>query len=1069
MGVEFRLLGELAIDADGQPVAIRGRRLQTILAVLLVEANRAVSTEQLIDRVWGAEKLPERPANALQTQLTLLRRALRPVAGVGIRWQSSGYRLSVDEQSVDLQRFRDLLAAAYAAPDDERAAPLFERALGLWRGEPFATLDAPWLNAVRTTLVRERFAARLELADIRLRRGQHAALLASITELAGEWPLDERLAGQVMLVLHRCGRSADALQHYQRTRELLREELGIDPGSSLRQLHEQILRGQADRPASPTPPPVSTRSKGLPSDLPDFTGRDGEIARLAALDDTVPSAVVIEAIDGMAGIGKTALAVHIAHRLAPRFPDAQVFVDLHGHTPGQRPTEPMAALYTLLRAIGVAGEQIPPDPQARAARWRAELANRRAVVVLDNAASAAQIRPLLPGNAGCVTLITSRRRLADLDTAQVFSLDVLTSADGAALFGRIVGDDRAAAAPAAVDEVVRLCDGLPLAIRIAAARLRSRPAWSVAHLVERLKDRHRLLGELTVGDRSVAATFTLSYRYLSPAQQRLFRLLGLHPGDDFEVRAAAALSALDVAEAERFLEDLVDVHVLYQPTAGRYRFHDLLRAYAAQLAADTESEADRLAAVTRLFDHYRRAASAAVNVVSPENAGDGLDVGAERPVDRGAAITWLETEHATLMATAMQAERHGLGAHALALSSILWRYLELRAHHDDALALHATAVRLSAGDRVQLAEALIHLGRAYWWAGQLDLARDNCERALALARETRDPRVEGYALYSLGLAYWRLGRHEQAIAHVQQALALSRDTGDRTVEGYALLGLGLGQWLAESLEHALANLRQALAVARDIGDRAVEVYALHGLALIYWRLCRLPEALLNHRQALSLSRDIGDRAVEGYALYGLGLTYWRLGQSDEALSYLRQALTLVRETGDHTVEGHTHYALGLTHLRMGDRERAMADLGRALELARAAGDRIREAEAEHGIGRCQLAAGQLAEARAHFERALSLARETGRRTVECEVLNGLGEHARLTDDPAAALDRHSSAMAIAVEVGDRYEQAAAHRGLAWVHRRLGDLDEAWQHRKQALAEFTELGVPEAEELRGGGA
>ena len=847
--------------------------------------------------------------------------------------------------------------------------------------------------------------------------------------------------------------------------------------STFRQVSRLALhfRHPQDLPASPTSATVLSRSRGLPSDLPDFTGRDSEIARLLvtlpdpADEGGTPSAVVIEAIDGMAGIGKTALAVHIAHRLAPRYPDAQVFVDLHGHTPGHMPTEPMAALDTLLRAIGVAGEQIPHDPQAKAARWRAELANRRAVVVLDNAATAAQIRPLLPGNSHCVALITSRRRLADLDTAHVLSLGVLPSADGVALFGRIVDDGRAAAEPDAVEEVVRLCDGLPLAIRIAAARLRSRAVWSVAHLVERLTDRHRLIGELTVGDRSVAAAFTLSYQYLSPAQQRLFRLVGLHPGSEFEVAAAAALAAIDVAEAERFLEDLVDVHVLYQPAAGRYRIHDLLRTYAAQLTVDTESAAERRAALTRLFDHYRRAASAAANVISPETAGDRPAVGVAWPTDRAAAIAWLETEHATLMATAAHAERHGLASHTQALSSILSHYLELRAHHDDALILHATAVRIAteADDPVRLGQALIHLGRAYWWSGQLDRAQANCEQALALARQTGDLRVESYALYSLGLTHWRLGRHKEAIAHVQQALALSRDTGDRTVEGYALLGLGLGQWLAESLEQALANLRRALAVARDIGDRAVEVYALHGLALIYWRLGRLQDALRHHHQALSLSRDTFDRAVEGYALYGIGLTHWRLGHSDEALRYLRQALTLVRETGDRTVEGHTRRAIGLTCLRMGDRDRARAELGRALELAREAGDRIREAEALTGIGRCHLVAGEPTPARSHFDRALGLAREAGHRAVECEVLNGLGEHARLIGEPGAALDRHQSALAIASEVGDRYEQAAAHHGLAQAHLELGRVDDARRHREQALAGFTALGVPEAEDVRAG--
>ncbi|WP_158893812.1 AfsR/SARP family transcriptional regulator [Amycolatopsis anabasis] len=654
MAVEFRLLGGVEAKVDGRPVDLGHARRQCVLVALLVEANHAVSVEQLIDRVW-AEDPPNRARNALHGYLGKLRGALAGAPGVAINRSPGGYVLTADEQSVDLHRFRHLLAQARAAEDD-RALALYQQALDLWQGEAFAGLDSTWVATVRSALDQERLAAELDHTDVRLRLGQHAELLPALSAQAERRPLDERLAGQLLLALYRAGRQAEALAHYERTRLRLAEELGADPSPPLRELHQRILRSDqtlAHAPATEPPP-----RNDLPGDVADFTGRESEIRRLFAAvadADRTGVTVAISAIDGMAGVGKTALALRVAHHLADRYPDGQLFLDLHGHAEGRQPVAPATALAGLLRAVGVPIEEIPDSVAERASRWRAELAKRKVLVVLDNAADAAQVRPLLPGAAGSLTLITSRRRLPELDTTCSLSLELLPPDDAVELFTRVAGPRRAAAEPGAVAEVARLCGYLPLALRIAAARLRTRPAWSVAHLADRLGDEQRRLAELSAGDRSVAAAFALSYQHLAPERQRLFRLLGLVPGPHWDAYLAAALTGAPVADAEDGLEQLLDVHLLTQPAAGRYQLHDLLAEHAHAVALQEEPAESRNAAVDRMLRYYRTAGARAVETGFPvpgltdrfESATATTDL-PEFTGDR--SLTWLRTERPNLAA-----------------------------------------------------------------------------------------------------------------------------------------------------------------------------------------------------------------------------------------------------------------------------------------------------------------------------------------------------------------------------------------------------------------------------------
>ncbi|WP_020667760.1 AfsR/SARP family transcriptional regulator [Amycolatopsis nigrescens] len=948
MTVEFQVLGDLEVHHDGRLIDVGSLRQRYVLAALLADANQPVSVDQLVDRVWGGSP-PHRPRETLYSYLSRLRRILA-VGDVRIARRPGGYLLAVDPAAVDLHRFRELVGQARKIEGDARALAVFDQVLGLWHGDAFATLETPWFAAMRETLDQERLAAELDRNDVALRLGLHTKLLVEVSARAVAHPLDERLAGQLMLTLYRCGRSAAAVQAFQTVRRALVNELGIEPGDELQRLHQQVLTGKvAERPQETARP---AGCNYLPRDIDDFTGRDLELDQLIATLPMVEGAnlaVLINAIDGMAGVGKTTLAIHAGHQLTDRYPDAQLFIDLHAHTAGHEPTEPAAALDTLLRQLGVPGERIPDGLEERAGFWRAELANRRTLVVLDNAASAAQVRPLLPGNPACLVLITSRQQLSDLEAAHTFSTDVLRPEEAVTLFARAVGNERVTAERGWADEVVRLCGYLPLAIRIIASRLRTRPTWTIRHVAERMRGQQRLR-ELATGDRSVAAAFTLSYQHLDAGHKRLFRLLGLHPGTDFDAYQAAALAGIELDEADRLLEELLDVHLLRQPTSGRYQFHDLLRAYAAQLVTEAETDDSRCAALTGMFDHYLHVASAAMDAVYPKEKHHRPVVSAPGtpapPLsDSHEAWSWLETERHNLLAAAAHADSRGWHAYTGYLSTILYRYLDIGGYRDEALTLHT--------------------------------------HALTTARDTGDRDLETKALHGLGIVYWRLGRYDQALIHLEEGLELTREVGDRVLE------------------------------RRAVGD----------VGLVYWRMGQLDQAHVYLKQALTLAKEAGDRDVEGRALDNLGLVCWHAKRYDEGLIYLEEGLALAQRSGHRHIEGYALYGLGLVN---------------------------------GGLGRVE-------QALTHLEQALALAREAGNRDLESEVLNGLGETA--TSSPTDALAHHQQALAISGVIGNRHEEARAHRGIADAHRKFGRLPAARRHWQHALGLYTDLGVPETEDVR----
>jgi DNA-binding SARP family transcriptional activator/Flp pilus assembly protein TadD len=1032
--VTCRVLGPVEIELDGQPIDLGRPRQRCVLAVLLVEPNTVVPVEALVDRVWG-EDPPRAVRNALHAHLARLRRALAGSPEIRVVRRSGGYLVEVDAESVDLHRFRRLVAAARSV-NDEQASAWLEQALALWRGTALTGITGSWAEGFRTSLDGEWLATVLERNAADLRRGRHVELLAELRRLLAAHPLHERLAAQLMLATYRAGSQAEALQVFHNIRGVLIEELGIEPGEELQHLYQRILTGDAALAA-----PTAHRGASLhylPRDIDDFTGREAELDRLVmslpAVDDT-PPAVVITAVDGMAGIGKTALAIHAAHQLSHRYPDGHLFLDLHGHSGDHDPLDPAAALETLLRALGVPAEKIPHGLTERAGLWRAELANCKAMVVLDNAADATQIRPLLPANPHCLVLITSRRRLTDLESAYTLSLDVMPPSDARALFTRIVGDDRVTAEPEAVDEVLRLCGLLPLAIRIAAARLRARPAWTIAHLAQRLRQQQRRLNELAVGDRSMTAAFRLSYHHLGPDQQRIFRLLGLHPGTYFDAHQAAALADLSLEQADQHLEDLVEVHLLQQPRAERYRFHDLLRAYAAQLTTETDTDTTRQAAQHRLLDHYLHTASVAMYTILPHERTVRPSIPASptptpNVTDYEQAQAWLKTERTNLLAIMHTAVRHGGPARTSHLSTTFGRYLDICGYYDNALTLHTDT--------------------------------------LTLCQHTGNRLLEAHALHGLGLTHYRLAQYEQALAYYQQALKVLRQVGNRNGEGHVLHGMGLVNEQLGRYEQARIDYEQALTIARGTGSRYLEAHVLLGLGFIAWRVGHYQPALAHLHQTLTITRtfQIPSPYVESHTLAALGCVSQRLGHHEQARTHLEQALTLARRTGDRALQGQALDDLGAADLRTGRFPQALTHLHQALELARDIGDRTLEAHILANLGLTHGQMGHHDQAHTHLQAALTICRQTGTRHLEAEVLNSLGDIIRLLGDPNQAITHHKQALTLAAEIGDRDQQARAHHGLAHAHHSLANPHEAHHHNQQALAIYTHLAVPEAHQIQG---
>ncbi|MGP4101644.1 ATP-binding protein [Nonomuraea sp. KM90] len=727
-------------------------------------------------------------------------------------------------------------------------------------------------------------------------------------------------------------------------------------------------------PQIPGPSPARTTPRQLPADVA-FVGRAREMALLDAAGDA--TTVVITAIDGMAGVGKTALAVHAAHQLAARFPDGDLFVDLHGYTQGLAPADPADTLARVLGLLGVPGESIPQHVDDRAALYRTLLAGRRMLIVLDNAADEAQVEPLLPGAGGCLVLITSRRRLVGLDGVRTVSVDVLPVTDAIALFAGTAGPERVAGVPReSLAEVVRRCGLLPLAIRLAAARLKAHPAWSVSHLLERLEQHRSLLSELHAGQRSVTAALDLSYRELAADERRAYRLLGLHAGPDIGAEAVAVLLDTGRGRAVRLLDRLLEAHLLQEPVIGRYRLHDLIRAHAAAMAADEEPETERRAALARLLDHCSRAASAAMDRLYPYDAEmrPRPPAGTASMPDVPSAETWLDAELANLLALARHAAADGFPAHIRHLSATLHRCLRVRGRYAEGAALQTQALSAAraTGDRPGEMEALLGLGEIRCAQNQYETATENIVRALDIARSTGHRAGELGALHCLGTIRAYQGQFAPAAEAFTEALGIAQAIGHRIGELDSLIDSGQVHRLMEQYEPATEHLTRALELARTVGHRTCESRALMGLGHIHLKRGRYGPAEECFSQALSLARGIGHMLGELINLNGLGQLYRMQGRHEQALDHYRQALDLAREVGNDNWQFEALHGSGRLQHDRGHAAEALESHHQALDLASALGQSSDQARAHDGLAHAHAALGRPAQARHHWTQALNI-------------------------------------------------------------------------------------------------
>jgi len=1001
--LEFKILGPLEVRCGGTPVRVGGPRQRALLALLLCHANRVVSRDQLID-----ELLAGQPAGAagrmLRVQVSRLRQALAGDGQLRVLARPPGYLLRVEDGELDLQVFEQRVAAGRQAleqGDPGQAAVLLGEAESLWRGrpladlefEPFARFEIQRLQELRLLAAEDRIEAELGL-------GRHAALCPELGRLVAEHPLRERLRGQLMLALYRSGRQADALAVFHDTRQVLDAELGIEPGPGLRRLHERVL---AADPALDLPAPAgAAATRTLPRDIAAFTGRERELAQLLdGIDGQAADGAVvgIHAIDGMAGIGKTTFAVHAAHRLTGAFPHGQFFLPLHAHTAGQRPVDPADALASLLLTAGMPALQIPPGLEARAARWRDAVAGKKILLVLDDAASHQQIRPLLPGTTGSLVLITSRRRLTALDDAAVISLDVLPTNEAVALLARLAARPGLTAEDTAVGQLARLCGYLPLAIGMLASQLRHHPAWSAGQLAAELATARDRLALMHAENLSVAAAFGLSYADLTPSPQRLFRRLGLVPGADFDAYAAAALDGTGLDQARRCLDELYDQHLVAEPAPGRYQLHDLLREHARALAAaDNPAESD--AAADRLVDYYLHTALAAgrhfVTWASAFRRPPPGNPPAQVPdlSDLGQAAAWLEAERANLHAAADFAATRERSGHAIAIPGAMSGFLAACGHWDQSAALHqgALAAARQAGDRLGEADALGTLGVLQRHTGDYQAAAASLARALALYRDVGDQPGQAGALNELGFLRTLTGDYPAAIACQQQALVLVRGLGDRLGQAWTLTGLGLLQQLTGDHPAAAASLLQALALFGDLGDLHGQAQALNALGVVQQETGDYPAAAASQQRALALFGELSNRLGQAYALNDLGLVQQQTGDYPAAAASHQQALALFGELGNRLGQAEALNRLGELSLRISATTQALDQHTQALAIARDISAAPEEARALEGIGNGHLQEGDLGPAAAHLQQALTIYQRIGAPAAARRVQQTLQDH-----------------------------------------------------------------------------
>ncbi|MBP2054069.1 DNA-binding SARP family transcriptional activator [Streptomyces griseochromogenes] len=989
--MRFNILGALEGWHGERRLRLGSPTQERVLATLLLEPGRMVPMTRLVAAAWDDEP-PQTAGHQIRKAVAALRTRI-PGGSSLIVTDGAGYRAVLTDEQLDLHEFTrrsQEARQAVAAGQSAEAVGHLRACLDLWRGPVMAGTGGAVISAASAALEERHMAVAEQYFELQLELGQSGELIGPLRELITAHPLRETLRGRLMVALYRAGRQAEALEEFGRVRELLVEELGIDPGAELTRLYEAILRDSpevaprvpqsvADRAALLVPAPLDPPSASdpapctLPYDLPDFTGRDTELARLLEVGRAPAGrSTRIVGVDGMGGSGKTALAVHAAHLLAPDYPDGQLFVDLRGFSPGEKAQEPSAVLHSLLRTLGVPDDRIPDDLERRTTLWRTVSAQRRLLLLLDNAADVAQVRPLLPASEDCLAILTGRVRMLELDGAEWLSLGLLSADDSITLLTRTLGVDRTTAEPQAVDQLARLCCGLPLALRITTARLRNRPRWTVQYLVDRLADETRRLRELSAGERSVEATLRLSYQGMEEDQRVAFRLLGLHPGSAIDVHSAAALLGADVHDTEDLLELLLDNHLLEQHEAGLYGFHDLVRTYAMGVR---EPEDDEEGAVERLVSYYTLATDQACEILFPgrnrySDPPEPSSAELPRLDGDGQALRWFDREHEALLAVATRAGTQGLHRTAALLARNVLFYLHLRGHYEEFRGVNTVAVSAcrQLDDPVLLSLSLCNLAVGQWWLGNFHDGISTAQEALELVGSS-DRRTEGFCIEVLGLLHGALGNFDEARFHLVRGIALHRDLGAHRQEAEALVNLSSVQTWTGHYAEGVRYAARATELNRRLGERSNEISSLSWLALAHLGTGEDERARACLSQALELCDDSRQPGNVAFVLAHWARVCQRLGEVSSAAEYAERALDLVSAGGTVLRQAAVVNVVGLVHLCADAPDRAMELYRRAHELASRLGYRIEIARALHGMAEAARVLGDEPTARRHQREA----------------------------------------------------------------------------------------------------
>jgi DNA-binding SARP family transcriptional activator/tetratricopeptide (TPR) repeat protein len=992
--VEFKVLGPLEIWAGSRRIELGGARQRTVIATLLLSANRVVSVDRLVAAVYSSD-LPETARLQVQISISSLRRLLAsggPAAVIATR--ANGYEIRVGDGELDSQRFAQLVAAGATAREAgqlSEAVSCYRDALRLWRGPALDGIDSQTVRAAAVRLDEQRISVNEDRLAVELELGRHHELVGELTELAAEFPLRERLRGQLMLAFHRCGRTAEALQVYRETRRTLVDELGIEPGEQLRRLQRAILAGDpaldppAQRgPAQPVPEQVP---RMLPAGIADFTGRSDETSEvrrylISGGEQEARVAVPVVVITGRGGIGKTSLAVHVSHGLAGRFADGQLFADLHGG--GPHPAGPLAILARFLRALGVPGAQLPEGLDERAEMYRSRLAGRKVLVVLDDAASESQVMSLLPGSQTAAVIVTSRSRLGGLAGAARVEVGALDASKSMELLARIAGGERVRAQPEEAAEVAARCGYLPLALRVAGARLASRPHWSIGQLAGRLADETRRLDELRHGDMAVRPSISLSYDNSSEQARRLMRRLALIDQSVFSGWLAAALLDEPAEDAEDLLDELVSAQLVETTASGsgrhsQYRFHDLVRAFARERLTVEDGSAEQKAAVERalgallyLAEEAHRAFCHDVWIPSDAPRWPLPAHLTEKLI--GDPMAWYETERAALIAGVRQAAREGLAELCWGLAFSAVPLFETRAYLDD-------------------------------W-------RETHDTALAAVRAAHNVRGEAAILLTLAELHLTLKRAGPGRREAMASSRLFAQIGDEHSQALAERHVAYADWLSGRLDDAMWRYERALGIIMKHGNRAAAAFVLQAMARV--ELERGEPAAARDLIAQALQMSAGDRSgrFRAQALYRLGEVSLLTGELSGAVDAFGSALLLVRGTGDLIGEAYSLAGMGSAKVRQGQTDQAREALQRAAELAVVSGDRLAEIRAWSGLAEVALASGDPGQAIAHAERAVSAAEQIGAPLEQSQALNQLSDAYAARGDAEAASATAARAAAV---------------------------------------------------------